>query len=112
MATRLDTCLCLYPSRRVKDVFEQNTFQAGYCYDCDLDIVIDWLKTIGAENREKIGKFVSFDANRKHDRNMPQDLTKTLRSEVVRAWVAGSRARMMEKAANMSSASDHMETRI
>ncbi|EME88647.1 uncharacterized protein MYCFIDRAFT_80019 [Pseudocercospora fijiensis CIRAD86] len=65
-------------------MFYKNTFQAGYCYECDLDIVIDWLKTIGPVNRECIGKFVFFDANRKHDRNMPKDLTKVLRSDVVR----------------------------
>ncbi|KAF7197569.1 hypothetical protein HII31_01072 [Pseudocercospora fuligena] len=68
----------------LKMFYKLNTFQAGYCYECDLDIVIDWLKTIGAANREKIGKFIFFDANRKHDRNMPKDLIKILRSEVVR----------------------------
>ncbi|KXT02421.1 hypothetical protein AC578_7830 [Pseudocercospora eumusae] len=68
----------------LKMFYKQNTFQAGYCYECDLDIVVDWLRTIGAANRENIGKFVFFDANRKHDRNTPRDLTKVLRSEVVR----------------------------
>lgn len=64
--------------------YKHNTFQAGYCYECDLEIVFNWLKHIGAENRATIGNFVFFDANRRHDRNTPKDLTKVKRSRVVR----------------------------
>ncbi|KAF2167883.1 hypothetical protein M409DRAFT_22031 [Zasmidium cellare ATCC 36951] len=64
--------------------YKYNRFQAGYCYETDTEIVVDWLKVIGEENRKLMRGFYFWDANCRHDANCPKDLKRVQRSEVVR----------------------------
>lgn len=64
--------------------YQLNQFQAGYCYECDLDIVLAYLKFIGTENRKMMKSFYFFDGNRRHDANRPTDLKRVMRSAVTR----------------------------
>lgn len=64
--------------------YKHNLFQAGYCYETDTDMVVDWLKIIGEENRRLMKGFYFFDANCRHDANCPKDLKRVQRSQVVR----------------------------
>lgn len=65
--------------------YKHNRFQAGYCYETDTDMVVDWLTVIGEENRRLMKGFYFFDANCRHDANCPKDLKRVQRSQVVRA---------------------------
>lgn len=64
--------------------YKQNRFQAGYCYETDTEIVVDWLRTIGEENRRLLREFYFYDANGRHDVNCPKDLKRVKRSAVVK----------------------------
>lgn len=64
--------------------YKHNHFQAGYCYETDTDMVVDWLKVIGEENRRLMKGFYFYDANCRHDANCPKDLKRVQRSQVVR----------------------------
>ncbi|KAK4495691.1 hypothetical protein PRZ48_012959 [Zasmidium cellare] len=64
--------------------YKHNLFQAGYCYETDTDMVVDWLKVIGEGNRNLMRGFYFWDANGRHDANCPKDLKRVVRSEVVR----------------------------
>lgn len=66
--------------------FKYNRFQSGYCYETDLDMTVDWLEIMGAENRKMMTHFYFYDANYQHDRNCPKDLTKLERSKVTREF--------------------------
>ncbi|PPJ59357.1 hypothetical protein CBER1_05778 [Cercospora berteroae] len=64
--------------------FRRNRFQAGYCYECDTDTVVSWLRVIGKQNREMLTHFFFWDANPDHDKYSPKCLKKLKRSAVVR----------------------------
>ncbi|KAI5360425.1 hypothetical protein Slin15195_G083490 [Septoria linicola] len=64
--------------------YKYNDFRAGYCYECDTDIVMDWLRVIGKENRETMQAFFFWDENPEHDRYSPKCLKKLRRSAAVR----------------------------
>ena len=65
--------------------YKHNAFRAGYCYECDTDIVVAWLRVIGKDNREMMKEFFFWDENPEHDRYSPKCLKKLVRSEVVRS---------------------------
>lgn len=65
--------------------YKHNAFRAGYCYECDTEIVTDWLKVIGQQNREMLREFYFVDANPSHDRYSPKCLKRVLRGDVVRS---------------------------
>ncbi|KAM3421396.1 hypothetical protein BST61_g1792 [Cercospora zeina] len=64
--------------------YSRNAFRAGYCYECDTDIVVSWLRVIGKQNRELLKDFFFWDANPVHDQCSPKCLKKLKRSAVVR----------------------------
>ena len=66
--------------------YKHNQFQSGYCYETDLDMTVDWLRIISAENRKLMKHFYFYDANYQHDDNCPKDLTKLERSKVFREF--------------------------
>lgn len=66
--------------------FKHNRFQAGYCWETNRGMTLDWLEIIGAENRKLIKHFYFHDANFEHDDNSPSDLRKLKRSKVFREF--------------------------
>ncbi|KAF2208147.1 hypothetical protein CERZMDRAFT_91615 [Cercospora zeae-maydis SCOH1-5] len=64
--------------------YSRNAFRAGYCYECDTNLVVSWLRVIGQQNRSMLKEFFFWDANAVHDQYSPKCLKKLKRSAVVR----------------------------
>ena len=64
--------------------YQQNAFRAHYCFEADLDMAVAWLKRIGPTNRRLLRNFCCWDKNRHYDNQMPKDLKRVRRSDLVR----------------------------
>lgn len=75
--------------------YQHNTFRAHYCYQAELSVAIRWLKSIGHANRVFMTDLTLLDMNPGFDWQVPSNLRKAGRSEIVRTM--GGRLEAVER---------------